>query len=43
MTRVLLRMWLKDEKQQPCGNEAMHVVVIDSARVRIHGIPSFTD
>jgi hypothetical protein len=44
MTRILLRMWLKEESAtQPFGGEAMHLVVVDSARVRIHRIPSFTD
>lgn len=43
MTRILLSMWLKDEAGQPCGNDAMYLIVIDSARVRIHRIPSFTD
>lgn len=40
MTRILLRMWLKDEAGQPCGMEAMRLVQVDSARERYHGIPS---
>lgn len=40
MTRILLRLWLKDEVGQPCGMEAMRLIQVDSARERFHGIPS---
>lgn len=44
MTRILLRMWLKQEAgTQSFGGEAMHLVVVDSARAKHHRIPSFTD
>lgn len=42
MTRILLRLWLKEEVGQPCGMEAMRLVQVDSARERYHGIPSIS-